>query len=161
MIHLVWTPGIVLDAVDARAAMAGVNEVAGGQEYPMLVDVESIEAVTRQARAVLGAGPKRAAASSAAVKYSPAMLSQRSTLAIVAIGLILSATFPRNGPQPPDRVGLDHLSFAVSARTDLDTAVTVLDELGIAHGEVKDIGAGYILEFRDPDNVALELFAPA
>ncbi|WP_445260454.1 DUF7793 family protein [Pseudarthrobacter raffinosi] len=100
MIHLVWTPGIVLDAVDARAAMAGVNEVAGGQEYPMLVDVESIEAVTRQARAVLGAGPKRAAASSAAVKYSPAMLSQRSTLAIVAIGLILSATFPRNGPRP-------------------------------------------------------------
>lgn len=25
---------------------------------------------------------------------------------------------------------------------------------------IKDIGAGYILEFRDPDNIALELFAP-
>jgi glyoxylase I family protein len=35
----------------------------------------------------------------------------------------------------------------------------VLDELGIAHGGVKDIGAGYILEFRVPDNIALEIFA--
>jgi hypothetical protein len=26
---------------------------------------------------------------------------------------------------------------------------------------VTDIGAGFILEFRDPDNIALELFAPA
>lgn len=59
-----------------------------------------------------------------------------------------------------DRVGLDHLSFAVTARSDLDAAVTLLDERGIAHEGVKDIGTGYILEFRDPDNIALELFAP-
>ena len=36
-----------------------------------------------------------------------------------------------------------------------------LDSLGIPHQGVKDIGQGYILEFRDPDNVALELMAPA
>lgn len=60
-----------------------------------------------------------------------------------------------------DRVGLDHLSFAVAAHSDLDDAVGVLDDLGVAHEEIKDIGAGHILEFRDPDNVALELFAPA
>ncbi len=59
-----------------------------------------------------------------------------------------------------DRVGLDHLSFAVGAHADLDEAVRTLDELGVAHGEVKDIGQGYILEFRDPDNIALELYAP-
>jgi glyoxylase I family protein len=59
-----------------------------------------------------------------------------------------------------DRVGLDHLSFTVK-REDLDDAVTQLDGLGIAHEEIKDIGGAYILEFRDPDNVALELFAPA
>ena len=35
-----------------------------------------------------------------------------------------------------------------------------LDGLGVSHDGVKDIGAGYILEFRDPDQVALELFAP-
>jgi catechol 2,3-dioxygenase-like lactoylglutathione lyase family enzyme len=60
-----------------------------------------------------------------------------------------------------DRVGLDHLSFAVSQRSDLDAAVTMLDGLGIAHEGIKDIGSAYILEFRDPDNVALEFFAPA
>lgn len=58
-----------------------------------------------------------------------------------------------------DRVGLDHLCFTVNGRPDLDDAATMLDGLGIAHEGVKDIGAGYILEFRDPDNIALELFA--
>lgn len=59
-----------------------------------------------------------------------------------------------------NRVGLDHVSFAVASRADLDAAAAVLDERGLAHGGVKDIGAGFILEFRDPDNIALELFAP-
>lgn len=59
-----------------------------------------------------------------------------------------------------DRVGLDHVSFAVASRADLDAAAALLDERGLAHGGVKDIGAGYILEFRDPDNIALELSAP-
>lgn len=59
-----------------------------------------------------------------------------------------------------DRVGLDHLSLAVASRADLDAAAAMLDELGVPHEPVKDIGAGFILEFRDPDNIALELFAP-
>jgi len=59
-----------------------------------------------------------------------------------------------------DRVGLDHVSFAVASRAELDAAVALLDERGIGHDGPKDIGAGFILEFRDPDNIALELFAP-
>ena len=59
-----------------------------------------------------------------------------------------------------DRTGLDHVSFAVPSRADLDDAATTLDGKGIRHDGVKDIGAGWILEFRDPDNIALELFAP-
>jgi glyoxylase I family protein len=59
-----------------------------------------------------------------------------------------------------DRVGLDHLSFAVDSRAELDRAVAILDEHGVDHGGVKDLGTGFILEFRDPDNIALELFAP-
>ena len=56
--------------------------------------------------------------------------------------------------------GLDHVSFAVDSRSDLVTAVETLEANGVAHDEIKDIGTGYILEFRDPDNIALELFAP-
>lgn len=59
-----------------------------------------------------------------------------------------------------DRAGLDHVSFAVADRAALDQAVEVLDELGVAHEGIKDLGAMAILEFRDPDNIALELTAP-
>jgi len=60
-----------------------------------------------------------------------------------------------------DRVGLDHLCFTLDSRADLDHAVTVLDELGIPHSGIKDLGGSCILEFRDPDNIALEFTAPA
>ena len=60
-----------------------------------------------------------------------------------------------------DRVGLDHLSFQVGSVQELHEAVGVLDGLGVEHGPVKDLGAGSILEFRDPDGVALELYAAA
>jgi len=61
----------------------------------------------------------------------------------------------------PDRVGLDHLSFQVGSVQALHDAASVLDGLGVEHGPVKDLGAGSILEFRDPDGVALELYAAA
>jgi glyoxylase I family protein len=59
-----------------------------------------------------------------------------------------------------NRAGLDHLAFRVGSRAELDDAAAHLDGLGVAHEPVKDIGPGYILEFRDPDNIALELSAP-
>jgi glyoxylase I family protein len=58
-----------------------------------------------------------------------------------------------------DRVGLDHVSFQVDGRGDLEAMVELLDSRGIAHAGIKDVGAGHILEFRDPDNIALELYA--
>jgi catechol 2,3-dioxygenase-like lactoylglutathione lyase family enzyme len=62
-----------------------------------------------------------------------------------------------------NRVGLDHLSFAVSSRTVLEEAVRVLDASGVPHSEVRDLGEAFgiaILIFRDPDNIQLELSAP-
>ncbi|HEU4361528.1 MAG TPA: VOC family protein [Mycobacterium sp.] len=59
-----------------------------------------------------------------------------------------------------DRVGLDHIAFQLAARADLDAAAAHLDDLGIDHEPVKDVGPIYILEFRDPDNIALELTTP-
>ena len=59
-----------------------------------------------------------------------------------------------------NRVGLDHMSLSVSSRADLDEAVRIFDEQGVPHGEIKDLGAGvglYVLAFRDPDNIQLEL----
>jgi len=59
-----------------------------------------------------------------------------------------------------DRTGLDHIAFRLGSKDELDSAASHLDEVGVEHEPVKDIGPSYILEFRDPDNIALELTAP-
>ncbi len=67
---------------------------------------------------------------------------------------------------PPDdrfseyRVGLDHLCFGVGSHADLEAAVALFEREGVDHGEIKDIGIAYVLAFRDPDNIQLELAAP-
>jgi len=58
------------------------------------------------------------------------------------------------------RVGLDHLAFACADRAELTRWQDRLDELGIKHGGVVDAHYGSGLSFRDPDNIALEFFAP-
>ncbi|GAB38148.1 MULTISPECIES: VOC family protein [Gordonia] len=57
------------------------------------------------------------------------------------------------------RTGLDHIAFAVS-RAELDDWLVRLDELGVAHSDIKHAHYGSGISFRDPDNIALEFFAP-
>lgn len=61
-----------------------------------------------------------------------------------------------------ERTGLDHVSFAVASRDDLDSAASALSEAGIEHGEITDLtDAGMaILSFQDPDDINVELTAP-
>ena len=61
-----------------------------------------------------------------------------------------------------DRVGLDHLSFGVPGRDDLDRALRLFDSRGVPHGEITALPSFgiYVLPFRDPDNLQLELTAP-
>ena len=58
------------------------------------------------------------------------------------------------------RTGLAHVAFACAARAELETWAARLDELGVTHGGVVDNHYGSGLSFRDPDNIALEFFAP-
>jgi len=61
----------------------------------------------------------------------------------------------------PFRVGLDHLSFAVGSRADLDAAVEVFDQRGVEHGPIREVpamGLAFLAAF-DPDGIALELTA--
>ena len=62
-----------------------------------------------------------------------------------------------------NRVGLDHLSLRVVSRNELENAIRLLDERGVAHGQIRDLGPDlglYVLAFRDPSNIQLELTAP-
>ena len=56
--------------------------------------------------------------------------------------------------------GLDHIAFGVASRAELEEWEARLNELGVKHGGIVDAGYGSGLSFRDPDNIALELFAP-
>lgn len=54
------------------------------------------------------------------------------------------------------RVGLDHLSWSVQSRAELDAWLERLDERGIAHSGISEHDMWDVLVFRDPDNVQLE-----
>jgi glyoxylase I family protein len=58
------------------------------------------------------------------------------------------------------RLGLDHVAFQCANRVELEGWERHLDELGIKHGGIIDAHYGSGLSFRDPDNIALEFFAP-
>jgi glyoxylase I family protein len=56
--------------------------------------------------------------------------------------------------------GMDHLSFGCADRSDLEKWQHHLDELGITHGSIAEDAFGFAVPFRDPDNIALEFWAP-
>ena len=71
-------------------------------------------------------------------------------------------TFPElhdTGPFDERRPGLDHVAFGCGSRDELVRWAGRLDELGIVHGGIVDAHYGCGLSFRDPDNIAMELFA--
>src|ERR1700753_231044 len=42
-----------------------------------------------------------------------------------------------------DRAGLDHLAFGMASKAELDSASAHLDEVGVRHEPIKDIGPSY------------------
>lgn len=73
-----------------------------------------------------------------------------------AVGLVWHAD--TNGSFDPVNVGLDHASFVVRQREDLDGWARRLDDEGVAHSGVVDVPPGAMLNFNDPDGIALALF---
>ncbi len=85
--------------------------------------------------------------------------------------LIIAINPPPDPAQalPNDRfseshLGLDHLSFTVATRVDIEVAAKLFDDNGISHGSINDLGEYglpiIVMSFRDPDNIQLELTAP-
>ncbi len=69
---------------------------------------------------------------------------------------------PANDRFDEARVGLDHFSFSMASREEFERAKRLLDEREMLHDEITDFGdvfGMYILAFRDPDNIQLELTA--
>lgn len=58
----------------------------------------------------------------------------------------------------PTAIGLDHLAFSVATRSDLEAWAEWLDELGVSNSGVIEVPPGGILNFKDPDGIALAVF---
>ena len=54
--------------------------------------------------------------------------------------------------------GLDHLAFSVASPEDLREWAAHLDRQRVAHSGPIDVPPGEILNFKDPDGIALALF---
>ena len=76
-------------------------------------------------------------------------------------GLRVGLVTHRSGSSDPfneTRIGLDHLSFAVSSRGELEEMQQRLQRLGARQSPLAEGLAGaLVLVFRDPDDVQLEL----
>jgi len=76
----------------------------------------------------------------------------------------LGLTEHRRGARDPfdeTRVGLDHLSFGVGGRAELDDWAGRLAAAGVVHSPVapaNSVPGAAVLVFRDPDGIQLELF---
>jgi catechol 2,3-dioxygenase-like lactoylglutathione lyase family enzyme len=57
------------------------------------------------------------------------------------------------------RTGLDHVGFGAASKADVEEWASRLDSLGVTNSGVISDQFGHHLNFRDPDNIALEIFA--
>ncbi|ONH27740.1 VOC family protein [Pseudofrankia asymbiotica] len=60
-------------------------------------------------------------------------------------------------PFDEKRPGLDHLSFSVETEADLDELEKNLTAVGASFTPKRELPYGWLLTFRDPDNIALEV----
>ena len=88
---------------------------------------------------------------------SAAILRIPDTSAIV--GLV---HFPAGENQPftPRRTGLDHVCFAAASRDELQACADRLTQHGISHSGILEMATGPILNFKDPDGIALAIALP-
>ncbi len=73
------------------------------------------------------------------------------------VGLVQYPMVPFE-PFDPTHSGLDHVAFTVGTVGEMETWVDRFSTAGVTHSGVVEIPSGAILNFKDPDGVALALF---
>jgi len=70
-------------------------------------------------------------------------------------------THEANSSEPCNetRTGLDHVSFGVAQRADLDIWAEHFKDLNVFQSPINDQEGYAVLVFRDPDNIQLELIS--
>lgn len=79
-------------------------------------------------------------------------------------GLLIGLTEHRGNDSTPfdeQRSGFDHVALAVADLEELTGWETRLDERGVTRSAIKTTPLGSLITIRDPDNIQIELYAPA
>jgi catechol 2,3-dioxygenase-like lactoylglutathione lyase family enzyme len=58
----------------------------------------------------------------------------------------------------PSRTGMDHIAFEVSDESALLEWLEELDQLGVEHSPVRDLGHSKFISTEDPDGIQIELW---
>jgi glyoxylase I family protein len=60
------------------------------------------------------------------------------------------------------RTGFDHIAFQVADRAAVEAWMARFDQLGVPHTDIvhTPITGSYLVVFRDPDNIQLEMYSP-
>jgi catechol 2,3-dioxygenase-like lactoylglutathione lyase family enzyme len=86
------------------------------------------------------------------------------TIFVLSGGMVLALHAHRSGDGGHRfdelRPGLDHVGFGCADRGELERLRDRLDDLAVRHGGIADDELGHGLSFRDPDDIALEFWAP-
>ena len=76
-----------------------------------------------------------------------------------ALRIVLSLHSANGGePFSEYRTGLDHVAFTVADRAELERWQARFEELQVEHSEIKEGATGWLITFRDPDNVQFEVY---
>jgi catechol 2,3-dioxygenase-like lactoylglutathione lyase family enzyme len=73
---------------------------------------------------------------------------------------LLTHAAATGGPFTELTTGLDHLGFTAADRPELVQWEARLESLGVPYTPIRDMPLGHHLNFRDPDGIALEFYAP-
>ena len=130
--------------MDPAPELAGIHHVT--------LSVSDLDATLAWYRDVLGFDPVMSAEVDGLRK---ALLTRDG----IRVSFVEHGDLSEPGPFSERRVGLDHLSFAVAGRSELDRWAEILDGHGVRRSPIVAGTMGDVLSFRDPDNIALEFYA--
>jgi glyoxylase I family protein len=87
---------------------------------------------------------------------------QRVLLRHPSSGLVVGLAVHASNPGRPFNeltTGLDHIAFSVADRAELQDWLRWFERHGVDHSPINEGVTGWVVTFRDPDNIQLEVYS--
>ena len=132
------------------------TEATWGGYHHLTINVQNVEKSKQWYCEVLGFTPLTSYATG---EFERVILRHPSG---VTLGLNRHASPDAAEPFNERRAGLDHVAFQVSDSATLEAWSERFDTANVLHSEIKPaaVPGAFLIVFRDPDGIQLEMFAP-